>query len=370
MLFGLKADAAHALRGGKASHSRRAGNARRDRLTPVEAGTVGEIFGKEREQGMLLTTLLTMLLVITPLFACALEPANPPIVLDVWPGETPQDSGIGQYGPIGPERIRTGADAPTKTATWITGVTHPTITVYRPAKSKNTGAAFLVCPGGGYWNLAWDLEGTEVAEWLCSQGITGIVLKYRVPRRVGEPEVLPAPGPLLDAQRAVRLVRSHAREWNVNPDHIGIGGFSAGGHLAIATATHFDQRLYAPLDAIDNVSCRPDFAVAAYPGYLIDIKTWELMPSIRIPTGTPPVFLVHAFGDTEPGANAAHSAVMFLALKKAGVPTELHIFGAGDHGFGVRNSPLPVSTWGERCLDWLRNLGMLASKKAGKPALK
>jgi acetyl esterase/lipase len=310
---------------------------------------------------MLLTTALALMLA-APLLACAIQTDNAPLVLDLWPGNTPNDSGLGEYGPIAPERVRDPADAPTKTATWITGVTHPTLTVFRPPKANNTGAAFIVCPGGGYWNLAWDLEGTEVAEWLRSKGITGIVLKYRVPRRAGEPEPLPAPGPLLDAQRAVRLVRSKAREWKIDPNRIGIGGFSAGGHLALATATNFDRRLYEPLDAIDKLSCRPDFAVAAYPGYLVDLKTWELQPSIRIPAGTPPVFLVHAFGDKEPGASAAHSAVMFLALKKAGVPTELHIYAAGDHGFGVRKSSLPVSTWGERCLDWLRSLGMLTPR--------
>ncbi len=311
---------------------------------------------------MLFPTILTAIL-LSPLFFYTLGTADAPLVLPVWPGETPQDSGIGQYGPIAPERVRDPDNSPTKTATWITGVTQPTITVYRPTKAKNTKTAFIICPGGGYWNLAWDLEGTEVAQWLASKGITGIVLKYRVPRRAGEPEPLPAPGPLLDAQRAVSLVRSKAKEWNIDPNRIGIGGFSAGGHLAIATATHFDQRKYAQIDETDKVSCRPDFAVAAYPGYLVDIKTWELRPAIRIPQDTPPVFLVHAYGDTEPGANPAHSAVMFLALKKAGIPAELHIYSEGDHGFGVRKTALPVSNWGDRCLDWLKSLGMLPTKK-------
>jgi acetyl esterase/lipase len=157
----------------------------------------------------------------------------------------------------------------------------------------------------------------------------------------------------------VSFVRSKAKEWGIDPDHIGIGGFSAGGHLALATATNFDRRSYEPIDDIDKASCRPDFAVAAYPGYLVNIKTWELLPTIRIPAGTPPVMLVHAHGDTEPGASSAHSAVMYLALKKAGVPAELHIYAAGDHGFGVRKTDKPVSTWGDRCVDWLRNLGML-----------
>ena len=119
----------------------------------------------------------------------------------------------------------------------------------------------VICPGGGYWNLAWDLEGEEVAAWLNTLGMTGIVLKYRVPRRPGQPEPLPAPGPLLDSQRAVSLVRSKAGEWGIDPDRIGIVGFSAGGHLAVMTATYFDKRAYEPIDDIDKVSCRPNFAV-------------------------------------------------------------------------------------------------------------
>src|SRR5687767_11144526 len=133
--------------------------------------------------------------------------AERPEVLSIWPGVVP-----GDYGTIGPERVRAPEEAPTKDAKWITNVTKPTITVFRPAKEKDTGAAVLICPGGGYWNLAWDLEGEEVAIWLNSLGITGIVLKYRCPRRPGQPEPLPAPLPLLDAQRAVSLVRSKAKE--------------------------------------------------------------------------------------------------------------------------------------------------------------
>lgn len=308
-------------------------------------------------------------LVLLPFIGSAGKTVSPSIVLDVWPGNAPADSGVGEYGRIGPERVRDAADSPTRTAIWITDVTRPTITVYRPSRQMNTGAAFIVCPGGGYWNLAWDLEGTEVAEWLQSRGITGIVLKYRVPRRAGEPEALPAAGPLMDAQRAVSLVRSKAGEWAIDPDRIGICGFSAGGHLALATATHFDKRVYDRIDTVDDVSCRPNFAVAAYPGYLADIKTWELLPSVRIPAETPPVFLVHAYGDREPGSSAIQSVEMWLALKRAGVPAELHIYAQGDHGFGVRRSALPVSSWGDRCLDWLRGLGILKATR-GQPVSK
>src|SRR3989454_10785072 len=142
------------------------------------------------------------------------------LVLPVWPGAVP-----GDYGAIGAERVRAPSEAPTKNAKWITGVTKPTVTIFRPAKDKNTGAAILICPGGGYWNLAWDLEGEEVAAWLNTVGVTGVVLKYRVPRRQEQPERLPAPGPLLDAQRAVSLVRSRAMDWALDPNRIGIVGF-------------------------------------------------------------------------------------------------------------------------------------------------
>jgi acetyl esterase/lipase len=236
---------------------------------------------------------------------------------------------------------------------------------------KNTGAAILICPGGGYWNLAWDLEGEEVAAWLNTVGVTSLVLKYRVPRRPGQPEPLPAPGPLLDAQRAVSLVRSRAAEWGIDSNRIGILGFSAGGHLAVATATHFDQRAYEPIDAVDKVSCRPDFAVAVYPGYLIaqqpagvEINKDVLAPYIRIPAGMPPVFLVHASDDTMAGAE--NSVVMYLALKRANVPTELHVYAQGGHGFGVRQSSLPCAVWTERCVAWLQNQGMLGTNAQAK----
>ena len=285
--------------------------------------------------------------------------AEKPLVLAVWPGKAP-----GDYGTIGAERVRAPSEAPTKNAKWITNVTEPTITVFRPETSKNTGAAMVICPGGGYWNLAWDLEGEEVAAWLNTLGITGVVLKYRVPRRPGQPEPLPAPGPLLDSQRAVSMVRSRAGEWEIDPNRIGIVGFSAGGHLAVMTATYFDKRAYEPIDDIDKVSCRPNFAVAVYPGYLLpeDTETDVLAPYIRIPAGTPPIFLVHASDDPESGPE--HSVAMYLALKRARVSAELHVYAAGGHGFGVRKSSQPCSTWTDRCTAWLQNQGILTASSA------
>jgi acetyl esterase/lipase len=279
--------------------------------------------------------------------------AETPLVLDIWPG----GKALGDYGTIGEERIRAPDDAPTKDAKWLTNVTRPTITVFRPAKEKNTGAAMLIFPGGGYWNLAWDLEGEEVAAWLNTVGITGIVVKYRVPRRPVQPVPLPPPGPLMDAQRALSLVRSKAREWQIDPNRIGVVGFSAGGHLALAVATGFETRTYEPIDDIDRVSCRPDFAVAVYPGYLVRKETGLLEEHIHIRARTPPVFLVHAGDDTM--ADAENSVGMYLALKRVGIPAELHVYARGEHGFGVRKKGQPPDAWPEACVAWLRNLGVL-----------
>src|SRR2546426_5140263 len=178
--------------------------------------------------------------------------AETPLVVQIWPGRPPDESGN-----FGPERFRMSPKLDrkqvevTEPTQMITGVTNPTITIYRAPKDKETGTAVLICPGGGYWNLYWQLEGEEVAAWLNTLGVTGIILKYRVPRRPDEPEREPARRPVQDAQRAVSLVRSRAGEWGIHPERIGIVGFSAGGHLAIATATSFEQRTYEPIDDID-----------------------------------------------------------------------------------------------------------------------
>jgi acetyl esterase/lipase len=209
----------------------------------------------------------------------------------------------------------------------------------------------IICPGGGYWNLYWELEGEEVARWLNSIGVTGIILKYRVPRRRGEPEAEPARRPLQDAQRAVSLVRSRAGEWGIAPGRIGIMGFSAGGHLAIATATSFEKRSYSPIDGVDQVSCRPDFAVPVYPGYLKPKDRHELAPWLSIPAGTPPVFLAHGGDDLI--SSPEHSVVLYQALRRAGVPAELHIYGGSAHDFGVRVNDRTCSSWTESCAQWL-----------------
>src|SRR5262245_2803596 len=188
--------------------------------------------------------------------------ADKPMVVELWPGKAPDET-----TDIGPERVRMSPKLTKKEVEvtdptrLVTDVSKPTITVHRPAKDKDTGAAILICPGGGYWNLFWELEGEEVAAWLIAQGVTGITPKYRVPRRPDDTRGEPARRPLQDAQRAVSLVRSKAREWDIDPQRIGMIGFSAGGHLAIATATSFEKRTYEASDDIDKVSCRPDFAI-------------------------------------------------------------------------------------------------------------
>jgi acetyl esterase/lipase len=215
----------------------------------------------------------------------------------------------------------------------------------------------IICPGGGYHNLAWDLEGEEVAAWLNSLGVTGIILKYRVPRRPADVKGQPAPGPLKDAQRAVSLVRSKAADWGIDPKRIGMIGFSAGAHLTGATATNFDRRSYAPADAVDKVSCRPDFAILAYPDWLKLKDRDELAPGIRVPAGTPPFFFVHSSDDAV--SKVDNSVILYLALKRAGVPAELHVYATGGHGFAVRNVDAPCALWTQSCAAWLRNQGFL-----------
>ncbi len=284
--------------------------------------------------------------------------ADKPLVVELWPGKVPDEPGnIGEEKWLMSPRLDRTKVEVTEPTRMITNVTRPTITIYRPSKDKDSGAAVLICPGGGYWDLYWQLEGEEVASWLNSLGVTGIILKYRVPRRPDEPKSDPARRPLQDAQRAVSLVRSKAVGWGIAPRRIGIIGFSAGGHLALATALGFEKRTYSPIDDSDKESCRPDFAVLCYPGYLKAKDKNELAPGLQIPAGAPPVFLVHGGDDIV--SNPDHSVVAYLALKRAGVQAELHIYAAAVHDFGVRPSENPCSTWTQACATWLRHLGLI-----------
>jgi acetyl esterase/lipase len=232
-------------------------------------------------------------------------------------------------------------------------VSVPTLTMFAP-KGKNTGAAVVVFPGGGYNILAMDLEGTEVCDWLTVRGITCVILKYRVPGTGPYPKSAAA---LQDAQRAVGMVREHAAEWKIDPKRVGVLGFSAGAHLAVAVSTHYEQRLYPRVNAADDLSCRPDFEVVVYPGYLaIAEKGMEFNPDIPVTKETPPTFLVQAEDDW---AHVENAVQYFMALKNAGVPTEMHIYAKGGHGYGLRKTELPVTGWPELVDVWLKTIGMV-----------
>ena len=236
-------------------------------------------------------------------------------------------------------------------------VSKPEITLYRPSKEKDTGTAVVVCPGGGYSILAMDLEGTEICEWFNSIGVTGVLLKYRVPTRPGdEKHILP----LQDAQRALGLVRFHAKEWNLDPKRIGVLGFSAGAHLTAYLSTSFDKRVYEPVDDADRVSCRPDFSMPIYPAYLaLKDQDNKLAPELNVTTNTPPTFLIQAEDD---GVRVENSLFYYLALKNAKVPVEMHLYSNGGHGYGLRPSDKLISGWPKRAEEWLRNLGLLQRK--------
>lgn len=232
-------------------------------------------------------------------------------------------------------------------------VSEPTLTLYTP-KGKNTNAAVVVFPGGAYRILAIDLEGTEVCDWLNSIGVTCVLLKYRVPSSGPYPKSAAA---LLDAQRALGIVRAHAGEWHVDSNRIGVLGFSAGAHLAAALSTHFDQRLYDPVDDSDQQSCRPDFALIIYPGYLaLAEENFAPNPEIRVTERTPPSFIVQAEDDP---VHVENALVYFQALKNAKVPAELHIYAEGGHGYGLRRTALPVTTWPQTAEIWLKTIHVL-----------
>jgi acetyl esterase/lipase len=271
----------------------------------------------------------------------------------IWPGAAPD----AQPTP-GPEYAETSTGiVGGKTMVVVHNVSVPTMTVYSPM-GTNTGVAMVVFPGGGYQILAMDLEGTEICDWLTSKGITAILLKYRVPLKKAEPYSEPSPLALEDAQRTLGLVRFHAAEWHIDPHKIGVIGFSAGGHLVAATSTHFDKRLYPIIDAADKVSCRPDFAVACYPGHLYDEDHYlKLNPNVPVTTNTPPTFIVQAEDDHVDGVEQA--LTYYIALKNAGVPVEMHLYAQGGHGFGLRPTKLPITGWPHLVEAWLGTIGMI-----------
>lgn len=268
--------------------------------------------------------------------------------LKLWDGPPPLPLKLDQpeaYLPLEP-----GGDPD---ITRLGNVTEPSVTLYHPPADRRTGTCVLICPGGGYYILAMKHEGTQVAEWLNSLGVTAAVLKYRVPSPKGES---PQARPLLDAQRALSLIRARADEWGLRKDRIGVLGFSAGGHLAACLLCAGDQRAPGYPELANETSCRPDFGVLVYPAYLAAPDRERDRPRPRPEQKPGPVFLVHAADDQ---LGPENSIEFFLDLKRAGVPAELHVYQQGGHGFGMLKRGRPVHDWPSRCADWMRAQGWL-----------
>ncbi len=290
---------------------------------------------------------LGLLLLNLDLGVARADEAPAPQNVALWPGEAP-----GEVGSIAPEssEVKGGIVR-------VSNVSHPSITVYRPEPSKNTGASVVILPGGGYSILAIDHEGEQVARFLNGIGVTGVVLKYRVPRRSGTANDVAPPQALMDAQRTVGMVRARAEGWKLDPSKVGILGFSAGGHLAAwASAAPGDRRTYEPIDLADKASARPDFAVLIYPAYLVKKGTDALAPEVQVNADTPPTFLALAGDDP---ITVDGSLAYYQALKRSKIPSELHVYADGGHGFGMNPTGKPVATWPVRLEDWMKGRGFL-----------
>ena len=278
-------------------------------------------------------------------------------VIDLWPGEIP--------GPppraSGPEADRTKPNDRLiggRRIIKLGNVSKPQAHVFAPPETKNNGGAVVICPGGGFSILAWDLEGTEVAHWLNDLGFTAIVLKYRVPTgHHGDPDRWK--GPVMDAQRAISITRSRAAAWQLDPERIGIRGFSAGGHTAARAAVINGERLYEAADKSDQASCAANFAMLIYPAWLAE-KDGTLKTDISVDKNTPPMLFIHAADDR---VSCLSSVALFSALKKNDVPAELHIYATGGHGYGLRRTEQPVTRWPDRAEAWLRSQHLLSAEK-------
>jgi acetyl esterase/lipase len=234
----------------------------------------------------------------------------------------------------------------------VSNVSEPVITIYHSPEETATGAAMIVCPGGGYNILAYDLEGDEICEWLNSLGITAVLLKYRVPRREG---LQKHEAPLQDAQRALGYIRANADKLNIDRTRIGVMGFSAGAHLSAVLSNNYKQRTYPATDAADNVSCRPDFCLLVYPAYL-DAPDFRIAPELKVTPETPPTMLIQAEDDK---AYINSSLFYYHALKEAGVPAWMHLYSKGGHGYGLRDTNAAVNEWPDRAEDWFREIGII-----------
>lgn len=286
------------------------------------------------------------------------QPATGHAQIPLWPGTPP-----GARPMPGPEYAKTSSGLIAgKTAIAVSNVSQPTMTVYA-SKGKNTGAAVVVFPGGGFEILAMDLEGTEICDWLTSRGIACVLLKYRVPSEPYDWHCDCRPHnfqlstqALEDAQRALRLVRFHAAEWRIDPHKVGVIGFSAGGYLVAEVSTNFKRRLYAPVDSADKESSRPDFALAIYPGHLVT-DGGAFNRNVPVSRETPPTFLLQAEDDDVDGVR--QSLAYYAALKQADVPVEMHLYAHGGHAFGLRPTSNPITRWPALAETWMRTIGMI-----------
>lgn len=286
-------------------------------------------------------TLLSIAALVCGAFAA--RAAEPNFTLNVWPSLPPGDQpNLGEESHEARSMIR-GV------------VTTPTIAVYRPAKEIDTGAAVLIAPGGGFFQLSMGHEGADVATWLNSIGVTGIVLKYRIPVREGMPRSLPM---TQDAQRAMSIVRAKAGEWGIDPHRIGICGFSAGGEVAVNLLTAAEHRLYEPNDAIDQTAIAPNFSLLIYAGGLLQrgAEPPALRDTVVFSGDMPPAFLSVSNDD----GGVEGTVLLYLALKRAGAACEMHVWSEGGHGYGIRPSDLPHSTWPARAAAWMKVQGLLA----------
>jgi acetyl esterase/lipase len=313
------------------------------------------------------------------------QPSPGHVQTPIWPGTTPDPQPV-----RGPEVIEPSGNSflvAGRQVIGVSNVTRPTMTVYSP-KVANTGVAIVVFPGGGYQTLAIDLEGTEACDWLTARGITCALLKYRVTDVGAYPKSGPYPESrmaLEDAQRTMGLLRLHAAEWHIDPHKIGVLGFSAGGHLVAAISNHFEQRFYRAVDAADKESCRPDFAVAIYPGHLsLQAAEWDakqgtkkfviphpehqsisdanlaVNPDLHASSRTPPTFLVQAEDDHVD--SVYDSLAYYIALEKAGVAAEMHLYAHGGHAFGLRQTKSSITEWPQLVQRWLKTIGMISKQ--------
>jgi acetyl esterase/lipase len=229
----------------------------------------------------------------------------------------------------------------------LSNITAPTISMYKPKQLKSPAPAVLICPGGAYSYLAINKEGTKIADWFNSLGVTAIILKYRVPNQ--------RDNAFKDIQRAMRLSRYNAKEWNIDPNKTGVIGFSAGAHLCARLSGDFDNKSYESVDEKDTLSCRPDFSILLYPAYLVDLQN-NLNPEIKVTSKNPHTFIEQTQDDP---IGVENSLYYYAALRKAKVSTELHIFPTGGHGYGMEPGIYPASTWPQLCEKWLRQIGII-----------